>query len=145
MTTPTPRTDAEQDYVGHVKHPAGWMLVRSDFARQLEQELNEAREQRRESDERIGQLLNERDTLKREMDEAKKEADRQTEIADAMTEYQGVEAHLIRENLQLRKVADELAQHDECCHGHGKNKHCGRCKALELYNQLPHVQERKTK
>lgn len=37
---------------------------------------------------------------------------------------------------QLMKVCDQLAKNSECCHGPGKNPHCGRCKALDSYNQL---------
>jgi hypothetical protein len=44
MNTPTPETDAECRRTGHEDAPASYL--RADFARQLERERDEAREQR---------------------------------------------------------------------------------------------------
>ena len=70
MNTETPRTDAE------LKTRICWHKwgeidcdVSADFASQLERELNEAKDTRRNDDERIGQLLNERDAWRKVADE----------------------------------------------------------------------------
>lgn len=60
-----------------------------------------------------------------------------------MTEYAGDEAALIKEVVQLRKVADELVF--QLCITHnetGCKSQCPTTVAINNYNQLPHVIER---
>ena len=147
--TPTPRTDTEiEEMVNGLKHMAddhlccrATVLDAIELINQLKRELNEAlytaSEMAREAV-LLRQALEER---KQELNEARREADRQTEIANAMTEYMGDEAALIKERDQLRKVCDEqnnvIASYDDTFNW--------RSSVVDLYDSLPHVQQRKTK
>ena len=106
MSTPTPRTD---DFCNGLRsnclEATQGAVDLANFARQLEQELNEARQQQ----------------------EAK--------VTPALVmDYAMVQA----ERDQLRKVCDEVAS---TIYVHSLRPQ----NALDGYNQLPHVQERKTK
>ena len=114
--TPTPRTDAS------TRTFLGSKIVFADFARQLEQELNEAKSWAKPSMESaviaastIAQLTQQRD--------------------EAMLRLNSTMRHIIVENDLLRKMLDAFAE----------NGDCGDEWLMADYRELPHVRARKTK
>ncbi len=71
-----------------------------------------------------------------------KERDEALRLAKMNEQYARGTEIIIAERDHLKKVCDELMRHDKCCHGAGEHPHCGRCKAIALYNQLPHVKNK---
>jgi hypothetical protein len=105
MTTPTPRTDAFESRPRSLECDCHEAI---DFARQLEQELNEARgliKLLEDNPETYADLLEERDTLKRERDEARANYSLCHEILGKDTLKLG---EILRERDQLRNTVREM-------------------------------------
>ena len=123
IETPTPRTDA---HINTNYTAIGHAVVCHDFARELEQELNEARVANE-----AAHAVNVQ--LRKELNEARQQQEAKVTPALVM-DYAKVQA----ERDQLRKVCDELAG---TIYVHSLRPQ----NALDGYNQLPHVLERETK
>ena len=79
--------------------------------------------------------------LEQELNEVKEYAAGQRVLASAIND---AATEMVKERDQLRKVVDELALAIHTGNEHGYGLRIGD-RAIELYDQLPHVIERKTK
>ena len=129
----TPETDALIEEIRSKPSKGG--CIPKDFARKLERERDEAKRLYSNAQALARILVGQREVVIAERDQLKREL-------QAAHIQRDLDKKSDEENNQLRKVADELAKHDECCHGPGRNLVCGRCNALIAYNSLPHVIER---
>ena len=127
VNTPTPRTD---EFLGTLERHEGriaWSIkdieALVERARQLEQELNEAKDAYR-------QLQGSDNLLYKRMESAEAERDQLRKELSNKTGY----AHLVAEIGQLRKMIDAFAECD-----------CGDEWLMADYRELPHVRTRKMK
>lgn len=132
MNTPTPETDKR---IGIISN--GSNIVDASWARQLEQELDEARRLitlLEDTPETYAELLQERDQLRKDLEFLKSK-----ECEAAWCERW---KRLCEENTQLRKVCDELSlhlkNHQDFCSGPVDSFDSSGA-ALHHYNSLPHV------
>jgi F0F1-type ATP synthase membrane subunit b/b' len=135
--TPTPRTD---EFLGTLERHEGriaWSIkdieALVERARQLERELNESQSWVRASMESAATSSATIARLERELNEARQQQESKVTPALIM-DYARVQA----ERDQLRRVCDELAN---TIYVHSLRPQ----NALDGYDHLPHVQERKTR
>lgn len=86
-------------------------------------------------------MINHAQQLEQELNEVKEYAAGQRVLASAIND---AATEMVKERDQLRKVVDELALAIHTGNEHGYGLRIGD-RAIELYDQLPHVIERKTK